>query len=158
MHHVFLGSKERYAAFSQQNVGTYLYSPGWIERDIDPADVTDGITTQLGMNKSYEAYVEEFGEENAEYIMEMLGGYEQSYSKVAFINTKVGNIAYYRKKLKEKAESVNWIPAEIEGDNALLLRFLNGDWDENDFAVILPQHKIVATYDDDIIGHASAAF
>lgn len=149
----FLGSKERYSDFFNNNSGTYVYTSGWIERDTDPADVEDGITTKLGMNKTYEQYVEEFGEENAEYIIEMLGGYKTSYDKVVFINTNVGDIESYRKQLEEKAQSLNWTPSEIEGDNSLLLKFLNGDWNENDFTIIPPHHKIIATNDKNIIGY-----
>lgn len=148
----FLGSKEKYSGFFNANRGTYLYTSGWIERGMNSLEDEDGIMARLGINKTYEEYVEEFGEENAEYIMEMLGGHEASYDKIALIDTKVGNMEYYREKLHEKAESTKWTPIEIEGDNSLLLKLLNGDWDENNFTVVPPNHEIVATNDENIIG------
>lgn len=148
----FLGSKERYAEFFEGNTGSYIYSPGWIERDIAHADIEDSITTKLGMNKKYEEYVEEFGEENAQYLMEMFEGYKESYDKVVFINTLVGDVELYRQKLQEKAASNGWKAEEIAGNTSLLQKFLDADWNEEDFTVILPEHEIVATNDAQIIG------
>ncbi|MFI3327313.1 MAG: hypothetical protein R3Y35_14265 [Clostridia bacterium] len=60
-----------------------------------------------------------------------------------------------RKKCERfyKAKNKNWKPIEISGDNSLLMKFLNGDWNENDFTVIPPNHKIIATNDNNIIGY-----
>lgn len=149
----FLGSKEKYQDFFYTNTGAYIYTAGGIERELDPASIEKGITTQLGMNKTYEEYVEEYGEENAEYIMEILGGYETAYDKIVFINTKVGDVEKYRERLYHKAEKTGWTPSEMEGDNSLLLKFLDGDWNENDFTIIPPNHKIIATNDKNIIGY-----
>ncbi len=149
----FLGSKEKYKEFFNTYTGTYVYTSGWIEREFNVTNLEDGITTQLGMNKTYREYVEEYGEENAQYIMEMLGGHEASYDKILLINTGVGEIVKYRKKLLEKSQSLGWRASEIDGDLSLLQKLLDGDWCENDFTIIPPNGKITATNDDDIIGY-----
>ena len=148
----FLGSKEKYTTFFREYSGAYIYTAGWLEREIEPEKMTDSIMSHMGLNKRYEEYVEAYGEENADYIMEILGGYEKVYDKVVFINTHVGDVETYRSKLQEKAISKKWTPIEIEGDTSLLFQLLNRDWNENDFLIVPPNHHVIATNENDIIG------
>jgi hypothetical protein len=50
---LLMGSKERYKDYFDHNPGTFFFSPGWLERNKDPADTADSIPTQLGMGKTY---------------------------------------------------------------------------------------------------------
>ncbi len=148
----FLGSKERYTEFFYSNKGTFVYTPGWIERMTDSGD---GLPSVDIMGKPYAAYVEQYGEETAKYIWDVMGGKETAYNKIALINTRVGNTEYYRNKLHEKANQSGWAALEIDGNTALLQKLLNGDWNDNDFTVIPPGNKIEATNDENIIGYAN---
>ena len=65
----FLGSKEKYRNFFDDNPGTYYLSPGWIERNTDNYEGEQSIPQQLGI-ATYEEYVAKYGEEDAQYIME----------------------------------------------------------------------------------------
>ncbi|MFI3206682.1 MAG: DUF1638 domain-containing protein, partial [Clostridia bacterium] len=57
----FMGSKEKYSEFFNENLGSYFYTSGWLERETNPSEVENSVTSQLGLNKSYDDYVEEFG-------------------------------------------------------------------------------------------------
>jgi hypothetical protein len=87
---ILLGSKEKYRDFFNKNPGTYYLSPGWIERNTDRYEGEQSIPQQLGL-ATYEEYVAKYGEEDAQYIMETLGGGLQQYSKLAYIDTGIGD-------------------------------------------------------------------
>jgi len=125
-------------------------SIGWIEQEKSKASNPESITTLLGL-KTYEKYVEEYGEENARYMMESLGGGLNQYSKFAYIDTKIGNQSHYKDRVKRDALENGWNYEEIEGDTNLLLKMMNGAWDDHDFLVIEPGSTIEPSYDSDII-------
>jgi hypothetical protein len=57
-----LGSKERYAEYVATKPGTYWYSPGWNKHHIPPG--------QERHAKLRQQYVAQFGEDNADFLME----------------------------------------------------------------------------------------
>ena len=152
---LLLGSKERYKEYFDNNPGTYFKSSGWIERDasLDGEEADSSVMNQLGLGKSYEDYVELYGEENADYIAEILGNWEENYTKMTFINTKLGNIDLDRSISKEAAETKQWDFEEVEGDIRLILKLMNGQWDEDEFLVIPGGDKIVPSNDEKIVKH-----
>ena len=146
---LLLGSKEKYREYFDHNPGTYFKSSGWIERDTDTEE--NDVMSQLGLEKSYEDYVELYGEDNAEYIMEILGGWETKYTKMTFINTTVGDVGMDRIISRKDAESKNWEFKEIDGDVRLILNLMNGQWDENEFLIVPAGHKIMPSNDERIV-------
>lgn len=139
---LLLGSRERYDKYFYENLGTYFLSPGWIERSTNPNDNASSITSQLGMNKTYQEYVEKYGEENAKYLMEMLGDWLKNYKKITYIDTKTGNPEYLKEFARQQAREHQWEYEEIDGDINLIFRLLNGDWDSEDFLIIPPGQTI----------------
>ena len=148
---LLLGSKEKYADYFAANPGTYYYSSGWLERSTN--ETGEGVMKQLGIEKTYEEYIDEYGEENAEYLMSILGNWVANYTKVTFINNGVGDIESNRARSKTRAESSNWEYEEIEGNISLIERLLDGEWNEADFLVIPPNHKIMPSNDEGIISY-----
>ena len=148
---LLLGSKNRYDKYFNENPGTFYKSSGWIERDCNPNENEQSVTSQLGMNNTYEEYVEKYGEENAKFLMEMLGDWYKNYSKVTYINTKTGNSHDYRELVKLQAIENQWEYEEIDGDTDLIFRLLDGEWDEQDFLIVPPNNFIEPTNDENII-------
>ncbi len=150
---MFLGSKERYAQHFRESSGTYYYSSGWIERK-------DGLTEQGHLRlvkeeerkKRFEAYVEKYGLDNAQYLIEMETQWLNNYGRVALINLGIGREDVYRTFAKNVAQAHGWDYAEIQGDTGLIQRFLDGDWSDKDFLIVPPGCRIVQTYDDDVLG------
>ncbi|MCL4864027.1 MAG: DUF1638 domain-containing protein, partial [Caldilineaceae bacterium] len=69
---LFLGSRSRYQAQFEQNPGTYWYAHDYIQR-------RDNTNTSLSLGagvdndrlqERYQEFVEKFGEDNAQYLME----------------------------------------------------------------------------------------
>jgi hypothetical protein len=150
---LLLGSKEKYNDYFHNNPGTFYKSPGWIERDTNPNETEQSITSQLGMDKTYQDYVAQYGEENAEYLMEMLGGWFKNYKKITYIDTKTGDFEHYKELTKLQADENQWEYEEVEGDTNLIFRLLNGDWNTHDFLIVPPNNTVEPTYAKDIISY-----
>ena len=148
---LLLGSKERYNEYFDSNPGTFFKSSGWLERDVSPYEAEGGIMSQLGLQKTYEEYVELYGEENADYIAEILGNWEANYKKIAYINTKVGNIETDRICSREAADDKRWEYEEVEGDMRLIAKLLAGEWDDSEFLVIPGGCRIRPSNDEGIV-------
>jgi hypothetical protein len=152
---LLLGSRNAYQAHFERNPGTYFLSPGWVERVSDLAKDPESIPSQLGMNRTYDEYVNRFGEENARYLVETLGGWLKQYRKLAYIETGVGDSRPYKDWARTQATERGWEYEELEGSNDLLLRLTSGTWDIADFLMIPAGQTIAASYDEGIVKCAS---
>ena len=148
---LLLGSKEKYAEYFADNPGTYFHSSGWQERNLGSNEIEGGIMQQLGLSKSYQEYADAFGDENAEYLMSILGSWVIHYKKLAFINNGIGDIENNREKAKDYAQSNGWAYEELEGGISLIERLVDGEWDEPDFLLIPPGHRIAPSNDSGIV-------
>lgn len=140
---LLLGSKERYREYFDAHPGTYWYSPGWIDNGRMPGKERH--------EELLREYTEKHGADNAEYLMEMEQSWIKEYSKAAYIDLGFMDTEEYKRYTKECADWLGWAYDEIEGDSGLLKRFLSGDWDNNDFLVIEPGSKVIASHDDGVI-------
>jgi len=150
---LLLGSKEKYADYFTNNTGTFFHSSGWLERDVNPNETEGSIIRQLGVGKTYEEYVDEYGEENAEYLMSMLENWLVNYKKVAFINNGMGDVKNNRAKSESFAQNNNWEYEEIEGNISLIEQLVDGEWNEADFLVIPPDNKIEPSNDVNVVSY-----
>jgi len=145
---LLLGSKERYLEVFNSNPGTYFESTGWVERD----EVAEGgISEQLGLRKSYEDYAAEYGEDNARYLMEVLGDGLRNYSAYAYIGSGFGDFRHYERLTEEDARTRGWSYSRLEGDLSLLRRLVDGPWEEKDFLVVPPGSTLGPSHDGAII-------
>ena len=147
---LLMGSKERYKEYFDKNPGTYYKSTGWIERCVHNLYNPDSTTRLLGM-ETYQEYVEKYGEENAKFLMETLEGGLNHYDKLTYIEPSGGKFPDYKKEEKVTASEKEWTFEEYEGNTDLLLKMVNGEWDEEDFLIILQGEKIIPTYDEKIM-------
>ena len=148
---LLLGSRERYNEHFQANPGTFYRSPGWIERDSDPSANPASVTSRMGITHDYAKLVEEYGEENAEYLMETMGNWLKHYRQVSLIDTGVGQQEEYRKICRAQAEENNWTYDEVAGDTVLIDKLLHGDWDEQDFLILQPEQQIAVSNEAGVI-------
>ncbi|MBD3306622.1 DUF1638 domain-containing protein [candidate division KSB3 bacterium] len=149
---LFLGSRERYKDQFENSPGTYWYTLDYIERH-------DGVTTALSLGSGmgtdihdvYEEYVEKYGQDNADYLMEVMGAWQSHYQRAAFIDMGVGDSTRIEAQAREEAEKRGWSFERVAGDLLLIRRLLNGEW-EQDFLIVEPGHQLTMTYDDDVMG------
>ncbi len=150
---VLLGSRRRYDEQFAREPGTYYYSAGWIERSLSrDGNPFEAPSQSSSVQRRFEEYVAKYGEDNARYLMEVEAGWTVHYTRAAFINTHVGDIPDYRRFVRKVAADNDWRYEELAGDPGLLLRLLDGDWD-NDFLVVPPGREVVARYDGEVLGY-----
>jgi hypothetical protein len=111
----------------------------------------EGVMAKLGLADSYEVMVEKYGKENADYIIESLGGWKKCYDTCLFLEMGVCDEKPFQKMAEEFARDNQWTYKNCRGDMSLMQRLFAGNWND-DFLIVPPGRKIVARQDDDIMG------
>lgn len=154
----FLGSKERYMEHFGDNPGTYFYTAGWLEyrhRGGERVDRRQGAG--LGESQSYDEMVAQYGEDNAEYLMEVLGNWTNNYSRGLFIGFDFSAHLPYREEARQICDERGWDFVEVPGDLRLLQTWLDGPWPEDEFLVVPPGHRVLPSHDENILQIAPTA-
>ena len=155
---LFMGSRERYLKYFNDNPGTYFKTTGWMERGKVGEEMRQfSITEEMGMNMKYDELVEKYGEDNAQFLHETLYERTRNYGQFTFIEMGIEPNDQFEKKTAEDAEKRDWKFEKIKGDLALIQRLVDGDWNEDEFLVIPPGHKVKATFSHDTIVDAEKA-
>ncbi|MAE61714.1 MAG: hypothetical protein CMJ49_10215 [Planctomycetaceae bacterium] len=134
---LLLGSKERYAQYLAEHPGTYWYSPGWNIHHTPPG--------KERYERQYQQYVDNFGEDNAEYLMEMEQHWFKSYDRATFVDLGTSDIDTHLDYTRKCADWLGWSFDRQHGDTRLLRALLEGRWDDEDFVVLEPGHTIRMT-------------
>ena len=153
---LFLGSRGRYQYQFENFAGTYWYAHDYVERDDGSgAALSMGSATDTDLEAVYDEYVAKYGKENADYLMKVMGAWQQHYQRAVYIDMGVGDGAAAEAKAQADAARRGWVFERLAGDLVLVRRLLEGDW-EDDFLVLQPGQTVAMTYDDDVIGCAPA--
>lgn len=143
---LLLGSKERYAAYVAEHPGTYWYSPGWNKHHVPPGP------------KRYEtlhsAYVEKYGEDNADYLMNCEQNWFKTYNRATYVHLSIGATDADKAYTRFCADWLDWAYDEQAGDPALLRALILGEWDSERFLVLEPGQTLRMTSDERIIESA----
>jgi hypothetical protein len=138
-----LGDRQRYAEYVRQHPGTYWYSPGWNKHHIPPG--------QERYEKLLAKYVEKYGQDNAEFLMESEQHWFSTYNRAAYVHLTIGategDIGYTRKC----ADWLKWGFDIQQGDPALLIALVRGQWDDERFLVLEPGQTLRMTADDRVV-------
>lgn len=150
---LFLGGRARYREVFESCPGAYFRTAGWLERG-----EAEGLLGQLsmqercGMNMTREELVERYGEENADFLAEMLGQPLRNYTRVTFIEMGIEPDDAFERRAREEAREHGLSFEKLAGDMGILKRLLDGEWDGDDFLVVAPGQAIAARYDGSIVG------
>jgi hypothetical protein len=150
---LYLGSRQRYDAEFAATPGTFYYSDDYMERQAEVGStgrrrVSMGALTSF--ERDYEELVAKFGEDNAQYLMEALGQWQQHYQRAAYIETGLGKSGPFQERAEAEARQYDWRFEKLKGDLQLVRKLLTGEWDE-DFLVLQPGQRVVVTHDSGII-------
>jgi hypothetical protein len=141
---LLLGSKERYSELFGKCPGTYWYSRGWIECTLQPGEER--------YTRIRESYREKYGEENADYLMEMEQSWFKSYERAFFIDwQELGNSEYYRAYTKKCAEYLKWKYEEEKGNMLLMEKMISGIFNEDEVQIVPPGMLAAPSFDENII-------
>jgi hypothetical protein len=148
---LFLGSRAAYDAYFGANPGTYYKTSGWIERDHENLeDVASEGDSPFGALRTFEEYVEKYGEENAKYLMETLGGLH-NYETMAYIDVPQLAPLPYAEDTRRQAEGTGLEFKNLKGDLDWFQRLTDGPWDDADFLVVEPGRRIAPAHDETIM-------
>jgi len=151
---LFLGSRERYNDQFLNYPGTYWYSQDYIERAESgntALAIGSGSDGGSGIQATYEEYVAKYGVDNADYLMEVMGAWQQHYKRAAYLDMGIGDSSPVAETARAEAARRGWTFDRVPGDLVLLRKLLWGEWDAVDFLILQPGQQIRMTYGDDII-------
>ncbi|MEM7624122.1 MAG: DUF1638 domain-containing protein [Planctomycetota bacterium] len=140
---LLLGSRQRYAEYVRQHPGTYWYSPGWNRHHTPP-----GPERYANVHRDY---VERFGEDNADYLMQTEQHWFSAYHRATYVHLSIGATDFDRDTTQRCAEWLGWDYDEQAGDPGLLRSLLSGDWDDERFLVLRPGQTLRMTGDESVM-------
>ncbi|MDR3708092.1 MAG: DUF1638 domain-containing protein [Capsulimonadaceae bacterium] len=140
---LLLGDKRVYANYVREHPGTYWYSPGWNRHHIPPG--------KKRYDTLYAQYVEKYGEDDAEFLMESEQHWFQAYNLAAYVDLGVGVTQEDIDYTKGCAEWLKWSFDHQRGNPQLLIDLLSGNWEDEKFLVLQPGQTLAMTADDRVI-------
>jgi hypothetical protein len=154
----FLGSKDRYEEHFNTHPGTYYYTSGWLEclrrRNLEADSATNMFlpaNSQASTSAAYEQWVKKYGEDQAKYLLEVMGEWTANYTHGTLINFDFLQGLDLRRQVKRICSDRNWQYSEANGDLGLLRRLVGGQWDENEVQIVKPGEMVVPVFDGRII-------
>jgi hypothetical protein len=147
---LYLGSKERYLEQFLSHPGTYYYSRGWLERR-GKKERKDSIQDAFLQEIQFRDLAMKYGEDNARYLMEVMGEWQKRYNRAAFISMEIGNEGEFKNYVATLAEENGWNFEELKGSFSLLERFCNLNLDEKDFLIVPSGSQIHPSYDEKVM-------
>lgn len=140
----FLGSKERYRElFDARSGGTYWYTAGWCENVLMPG--------RRRAEEEYRNYVEKYGEENADFLMETEQKWYKEYKAAVYVGNENDGFPDFSQETQEAAGFLGWEFLREPSDLSLMSDLIDGNWDEERYLVVPPGKRIVPSYDETII-------
>lgn len=140
---LFLGSKERYAAWMQSQPGTYWYAPGWNrERRVPGPDREAHLRAK---------YAGKFEPEDIDALVAMDRESFAHHNHAAYVDHGLPGDGDHRRYAEQCADSLGWRFAPQAGDPRLLRDLLHGPWDAERFLVVEPGHRIAFSADTAIV-------
>jgi hypothetical protein len=150
---LFLGARERYATEFNAAM-TYWYVNDQVERNQGYNAKSVGLGVSGDSDDDMEAihaeYVAKYGEDNADYLMEVMGAWKTHYQRAAFVGMGVSDEAASVAYAREQAERRGWGFDQIEGSMLLLRKLIDGEWDD-DFLTLQPGERLAMSWDDAVV-------
>src|SRR5690606_5159535 len=103
---------------------------------------TDGANVALGaanlglMDGVYEDYVAKYGQDNADYLMEVMGEWGRHYDRAVYIDMGSGDGSAYEQMARDEAQRRGWRFERKQGSRRLIEQLINGAWNEDEFLVV----------------------
>lgn len=143
---LFMGDRKKYQEYYRNHPGTFYYTPGFVE-------CCDVIKLDNQWEQVYRCYLERHNgnERKARKLVEIEKSLTESYKSLAYIKWNELPFPEYEEKVSKMAMEKNWTYDLITGNNTLLKKLVDGEWDEKNFLVVPPNQCAVESYDEDVI-------
>ncbi len=103
------------------------------------------------MGYTLDALIERYGEDNGKFLYDELTRYQQNYQQLTFIETGIEPDGRCEAEARVEAAEKGWRFEKVQGDLKLFRGLLAGDWDDANFLVVPPGHRIVARPEQGIV-------
>ena len=143
---MFMGSREKYLAEFGNRLSMRWCSCGYYERCYMDERTTDYVISNRDTNPEFLALVEQYGQENAEYVWETMHP-EIETPEAAYIVLEGFEIPGRLEGFSEEVEKQGKTLVTLNGDLTFLRDLINGPWDSARFQTVMPGQKIAAVYD-----------
>src|SRR5690554_321807 len=147
---LFLGSKKKFQKYFGNNPSRPFYATGCCEREYD--NFSRRVNIPGAPVENFESYVKRYGQENAEYLWDILHQKEKEPGDMIFIQIQETARLGYAEKCRVAAAADGKKYIELPGDIRLIKNLVFGNWKNEDFLVVQPFHRTTGVYDwDEII-------
>ena len=155
---IFLGSKQAFKEHFGNNPSQPFSSAGYMERGENYLHESE-MGQSIGMYKTYEEYVELYGEDNAKFLMETFKGSLEKTSDNKLYYIEIPETAHlgFAEKCRDLAARDGKEFVALEGSMRLIRKMLDGKWDGEDFLIVKPDQSIAGVYDLDEVVRAEKA-
>jgi uncharacterized protein DUF1638 len=140
---LIVGSRERYQEYFDSHPGTYWFTPGWIEQTPVPG--------KERVERLRAEYIALYGEENASYLMDMEQEWLRAYDRCAYVAWPELHRDEYLSVTRDSSAFLEWEYDEVPGDDRLMRRILDGQWDAAEVLIVPPGDTIEPSFDRSII-------
>lgn len=149
---LFLGSREKYQSEFENKPGTYWYALDYLERRENDSTVLSLGASDLAqdLQKTHLEYVEKYGQDNADYLMTIMGAWQAHYQRAVYVDMGVGNGKQVEQLAQKDAVDRGWTFERIQGDLILVKKLLYAEWDD-DFQILQPGERLGMTFDEKIV-------
>jgi len=155
---LFLGSKERYQQCFSEAPGTYYFTSGWLEcakRRWPEATAREGALLPAGpglnLSRAYQGWVQKYGEEQADFLMEEMSRWTEAYSAGTLIDFEFLKHLRLEDQVQDICREKKWQYRAMPGDLGLFQKLLNGNWQDSEFLIVLPGQKVAPSFDAGVI-------
>jgi len=145
---LFMGSKERFLAEFGNSLSMRWCSSGYFERSYRENGWAGYSSRSRETYPEYQSLIEQYGEDNAEYIWETLHP-DIETPEAAYITTEGFEPPGCREGFEAMITQQGKALRLLEGDGAYLRDLINGPWDEERFLTLQPGQTVAAVYDMD---------
>ncbi len=156
---LFLGSRRTFAEHFKDNPSLPFSSVGYMERGT--SWIHDASTIHVpGLNKTWEEYVAQYGEENARFIMDTLtSSQEQALTdtrddRVVFVDIPELSHLGFAEKADAEAAKAGKRFVRLPGDMRLIRGLVDGEWNDEEYLALRPGQTIGGVYDWDRVVRA----
>ncbi|MFB0552859.1 MAG: DUF1638 domain-containing protein [Phycisphaerae bacterium] len=94
------------------------------------------------MKKCSKNIREKYGDDNAQYLMEVEQKWIKEYNWAAYIDWGLTDSNEYKNYTKRCAEFLHWNYDELKGSPILMQKLVDGHWDDGELLVVKPGQKI----------------
>lgn len=125
---LFLGSDRVYKEQFKKCPGTYYFTAGWVQKNVQP----NGQKSQLGLKLA-----QKYDAKNAQVIEDFLSSWQKNYSRAVFIDDTADRNEEIEKYAKDTAEKFGWKYEKITGSTRLLEKILTAQ-ESDDEVLFVP--------------------